>query len=64
MLNRFLNDFKKYCVYLSLSDNSTKELIRYISQLNDWLKNNNINDLSQLTYKQLLNFAISNENSL
>ena len=61
MLNDFLNDFKEYCVYLSLSINSTKELIRYINQLNDRLKNNNIKELSQLTYKQLLNFAISGE---
>jgi integrase/recombinase XerD len=59
MLNGFIDDFQNYCIHLSLSENSIKELIRYIRHLDEYLKNNNIKELSQLNYKQLFNFAVS-----
>ena len=63
MLNGFFSEFLKYCKNLALAGNSIKELIRYIEQLDAYLINDGPAQLSQLQYKHLVNFAVSNEAS-
>ena len=61
MLNGFLDDYLTYCKTLALAANSTKELVRYIKQLDAYLISDGPAQLSQLQYKHLVNFAISNQ---
>jgi site-specific recombinase XerD len=61
MLNGFLDDYLTYCKTLALAANSTKELTRYIKQLDAYLVNDGPTKLAQLQYKHLVNFAISNQ---
>ncbi len=61
MLNGFLDGYLTYCKTLALAANSTKELVRYIKQLDAYLISDGPAQLSQLQYKHLVNFAISNQ---
>jgi site-specific recombinase XerD len=61
MLNGFFDDYLTYCKTLALAANSTKELTRYIKQLDAYLVNDGPTKLAQLQYKHLVNFAISNQ---
>ena len=61
MLNGFLDGYLTYCKTLALAANSTKELVRYIKQLEAYLISDRPAQLSQLQYKHLINFAISNQ---
>ncbi len=61
MLNGFLDGNLTYCKTLALAANSTKELVRYIKQLDAYLISDGPAQLSQLQYKHLVNFAISNQ---
>ena len=53
--------FVIYCRNLALAKNSIKELNRYIRQFDEYLQENDLSELSQLQYKQLVAFVISNE---
>jgi site-specific recombinase XerD len=59
VLNIFFNEYLSYCKLLSLSENSIKELFRYIRQLEEFLPVNGPDQLSNLQYKHLAAFAIS-----
>lgn len=61
MLKCFLDDFQSYCQNLNLAHHSIKELIRYISQLNQFLLSKGFEHLTQLQYKHLVDWAISND---
>lgn len=61
MLKSFLAEFLGYCKILSLAQNSIKDLIRYIRQLDEYLVKNGPAQLSQLQYKHLFNFVVSTE---
>jgi site-specific recombinase XerD len=61
MLNGFLDGYLIYCKILAPAANSTKELARYIKQLDAHPVNDGPARLAQLQYKHPVNFAISNQ---
>ena len=61
MLKPFFAEFFGYCKNLSLAENSIKDLLRYIRQLDEYQVKNGPAKLSQLQYIHLFNFVISNE---
>ena len=63
MLKPYFTEFLGYCKTLSLAENSIKDLIRYIRQLDDYLNDPLTNGpacVSQLNYKHLFNYTVSN----
>jgi site-specific recombinase XerD len=61
VLNVFFDHYLSYCRLLSLSENSIKGLLRYIRQLENFLFTHGSDQLSNLQYKHLAAFAISNK---
>ena len=58
MLTPFISEFNDYCKNLNLAQNSIKELVRYINQLNIFLKDYPLKEVKYLTYKHLINYVI------
>ena len=61
MLKSFLSEYVIYCKHLSLAENSIRDLIRYIQQLDEYLVKHDPDQLSQLQYKHLVNYAVSGD---
>ena len=49
MLKPFFSDFSVYCKNLNLAQNSIKEIIRYINQLNYYLQEQHLIEVKQIT---------------
>lgn len=63
MLKPYFTEFLGYCKTLSLAETSIKDLSRYIRQLDDYLNDPLTNGpacVSQLNYKHLFNYTVSN----
>ena len=60
MLKPYFAEFLDYCKTLSLAETSIKDLSRYIRQLDDYLNENASTCVSQLNYKHLFNYTVSN----
>jgi site-specific recombinase XerD len=58
MLTPFISEFTDYCKNLNLAQNSIKEVVRYINQLNVFLQDYPLKEVKYLTYKQLFNYVI------
>ena len=58
MLTPFISEFNDYCKNLNLAQNSIKELVRYINQLNIFLKDYPLKEVKYLTYKHLIYYVI------
>jgi len=58
MLTPFISEFNDYCKNLNLAQNSIKELVRYINQLNIFLKDYPLKEVKYLTYKHLIDYVI------
>jgi len=61
MLKCFINDYLIYCKSLALSQNAIKELSRYIKHLDDFLKKNGLEHITQVQYKHLVAFTVSDQ---
>jgi site-specific recombinase XerD len=59
MLKCFIDEFQSYCHNLNLAQNSIKELLRYISQLENYLLIKECDKISQVQYKHLVDWVIS-----
>ena len=58
MLKPFISEFNDYCKNLNLAQNSIKEAVSYINQLNNFLKNEPVKEVKYLTYKHLVSYVI------
>ena len=58
MLTPYISEFTEYCKNLNLAQNSIKEVVHYINQLNSFLKDYPLKEVRYLTYKHLFDYVI------
>jgi len=54
MLKPFLNDFLAYCKNFNRTQNSVKDLLRYIRQFDDYLQEQRLVKVNHITYKHVV----------